>query len=496
MRKTLCSSLCTLSTVCFSTAVCVPTTAFAQDASVGVTASTTEGVDTTATAPAAAAPEAAPVTTEAPATEPAASEVVHNPVELGLFLGGLFAPGSHALGDPDSAANRVALRSTGDLLKYQSVAAEFGIRAAWLPIRYIGLEGEAALAPSQDVDGGSANLYALRLHAILQYPTSAITPFVAVGGGGFWVDGEKLGDDSDNSFTIGVGAKIPLSDTLLARIDLRDNRMPKQTAADAPDWYEILFGLTWGLGGKRPLPPPPAPVDSDGDGLTDDIDKCPVAPANTPDGCPIPDTDGDGVLDDVDQCPQEAGTLPNGCPDLDPDKDGVPLPADQCPDVVGIQPDGCPDPDPDKDGVPVPNDKCPDQPETVNGFEDADGCPDEVPEQVKKFTGVIKGITFDLGKSTIRKTSFPLLDEAAKLLSDYPSLRLEISGHSDSTGNHDKNVALSAARAESVKEYMVAKGIDASRLVTRGAGPDEPIADNKTRVGQAQNRRIEFRILQ
>lgn len=488
MRKTLCSSLCTLTAVCLSTAVCLPTAAFAQDASVGVSAST-EGVQTTA-----AAPEAAPVVAAAPETE--APEVIHNPFELGIYLGGLFPPDSHALGDPDTSTNRLALRRTGDLLKYQSVVAEFGVRAAWLPIRYVGIEGEALIAPSQDVDGSAANIYALRAHAILQYPTSAITPFVAVGGGGFWVDGEKLGNDSDNSFTIGVGAKIPLTDTLLARIDLRDNRLPKQTANDVPDWYEIQFGLTWGLGGEKRLPPPPAPIDSDGDGLTDDIDACPVAPANTPDGCPIPDTDGDGVLDNVDECPQEAGTLPNGCPDLDPDKDGVPLPADQCPDVAGIQPDGCPDPDPDKDGVPLPQDKCPDEPETVNGFEDADGCPDEVPEQVKKFTGVIKGITFDLGKSTIRKTSFPLLDEAAKLLTDYPSLRLEISGHTDSTGNYDKNVALSAARAESVKEYLVAKGIDASRLVTRGAGPDEPIADNKTRVGQAQNRRIEFRILQ
>jgi outer membrane protein OmpA-like peptidoglycan-associated protein len=487
MRKTLCSSLCTLSAVGLPTVVCLsiamPVTAFAQEAQLGVNASTA-GVETTASAPAPVAPVA-----------PAQPEVVHHPVELGLYLGGLFAPDSHALGDPNTADNRAALLN-GDLLKYQSVAAEFGVRAAWLPIRYIGLEGEALVAPTQDVDGGSANIFALRLHGILQYPTSAITPFVAVGGGAFWVDGEKLGEDSDNSFTIGVGAKIPLSDSLLARIDLRDNRLPKQTAADVQDWYEILFGLSWGLGGTKPPPPPPAPVDSDGDGLTDDIDQCPVAPANTPDGCPIPDTDADGVLDNVDQCPQEAGTLPNGCPDLDPDKDGVPLPADQCPDVVGIQPDGCPDPDPDKDGVPVPNDKCPDQPETVNGFEDADGCPDEVPEIVKKFTGVIKGITFDLGKSTIRKTSFALLDEAAKLLTDYPSLRLEISGHTDSLGNHDKNIALSAARAESVKEYLVAKGIDATRLVTRGAGPDEPIADNKTRVGQAQNRRIEFRILQ
>src|SRR5690606_32097079 len=140
-----------------------------------------------------------------------------------------------------------------------------------------------------------------------------------------------------NAFTLGLGVKIPLSDTLRARIDLRDNMLPKQgDLTEVPDWYEVLFGLTWGLGGKRPPPPPPAPVDSDGDGLTDDIDQCPVAPANTPDGCPVPDTDADGVLDNVDECPQEPGTLANGCPDLDPDKDGVLLPEDKCPDVPGV----------------------------------------------------------------------------------------------------------------------------------------------------------------
>lgn len=473
MRKRLCTSLCVL-----PAAVCFSTVASAQGAAAGFSASSA-GVDANADAEAPAAS-----TTAAPAAEDPGP--LHHPLELGLFLGGLFPPKNHALRDPALAMKR-----------YESVAAEFGARAAWLPFRYIGVEGEAMFAPSSDTTGGAANIFSLRAHAILQLPTEAVTPFVAVGGGTFWVDGEKLGNDSDNSFTIGVGLKIPLSDTLRARIDLRDNLLPKQgNLTSIPNWYEVLFGLTWGIGGTKPPPPPPAPVDSDGDGLTDDIDQCPVAPANTPDGCPIPDSDNDGVLDNVDECPQQPGTLPNGCPDLDPDKDGIPLPDDKCPDVAGIAPDGCPDPDPDRDGIPVPQDQCPDQPETINGFEDQDGCPDEVPEVVKKFTGVIKGIQFDFGKSTIRRGSLPLLDDAAKVLIDYPSLRLAITGHTDSIGSHERNVELSRSRAESVKEYLVTKGIEPSRLVTRGAGPDEPIADNKTKVGQAENRRIEFKIIQ
>lgn len=492
MRKRLCTSLCVL-----PAAMCISTVVVAQEATISASASPA-GADVAATQTSEApAPQTAqaPAVTSADTSEatpaPAPAEVadpgpLNHPLELGVFLGALFPPKEHALYDAS-----LKLRS------YESVAAEFGARVAWLPLDYLGLEGEAMIAPSTDVEGGAANLYSLRAHAIIQVPTKAVTPFLAVGGGTFWVDGEKLGDDSDNSFTLGVGLKIPLSDTLRARIDLRDNMMAKQKPlTEIPDWYEVLFGLTWGLGGHKPPPPPPPPVDSDGDGLTDDIDQCPVAPANTPDGCPIPDTDGDSVLDNVDECPQQPGTLPNGCPDLDPDKDSILLPEDKCPDVVGVAPDGCPDPDPDKDGILDPADKCADQPETVNNFEDQDGCPDEVPEIVKKFTGVIKGILFEFGKSTIRKESFALLDDAAKVLTDYPTLRLEISGHTDNIGKRDKNVVLSSARAESVKEYLVSKGIEASRLLTRGAGPDEPVADNKTKAGQAENRRIEFKMVQ
>jgi outer membrane protein OmpA-like peptidoglycan-associated protein len=75
-------------------------------------------------------------------------------------------------------------------------------------------------------------------------------------------------------------------------------------------------------------------------------------------------------------------------------------------------------------------------------------------------------------------------------------VRLEIVGHTDSTGSREINVDLSQRRAEAVQQYLVGKGIDESRLLTRGAGPDEPIADNKTKAGRAENRRIEFKLLQ
>jgi OOP family OmpA-OmpF porin len=161
-----------------------------------------------------------------------------------------------------------------------------------------------------------------------------------------------------------------------------------------------------------------------------------------------------------------------------------------------VKPDGCAIKDTDKDGIFDDKDKCPKEPETKNGFEDTDGCPDKIPDSFKKFTGVVQGIVFDQGKATIRKQSNATLEGAVKVLQDYPSVRMEISGHTSSEGNKDVNAKLSQDRADAVKTWLVEKGVDPNRITTRGAGSDEPIADNKTALGRSKNRRIEFKILQ
>jgi outer membrane protein OmpA-like peptidoglycan-associated protein len=108
---------------------------------------------------------------------------------------------------------------------------------------------------------------------------------------------------------------------------------------------------------------------------------------------------------------------------------------------------------------------------------------------------VIAGIEFDFGKSTIRPGSRPLLDEAAKILNDYPDLQVEIAGHTDNVGAEETNIALSEKRAESVKSYLVSKGVAEERIKTRGAGPSEPLESNDTPEGRQKNRRIEFKLL-
>ncbi len=172
----------------------------------------------------------------------------------------------------------------------------------------------------------------------------------------------------------------------------------------------------------------------------------------------------------------------------------MPDDSDKCPRVAAKTADGCP-PDGDGDGIPDAQDKCPTQPETRNGFQDKDGCPDVVPKTVQRFTGAIKGITFDSGKDVIRKPSFKVLDKAAAVLTQFGDLKLQIDGHTDDQGKRDFNLDLSRRRAQAVVKYLVDKGIAAGRLKAEGYGPDKPVADNKKASGRAKNRRIEFSII-
>ncbi len=305
-----------------------------------------------------------------------------------------------------------------------------------------------------------------------------------------------MANDADPSWHFGVGAKVPFTHALGLRLDLRDTLTKNVQQDGQAQTFEILLGLSSTIERTRKEPPPP-PLDTDHDGFIDSEDKCPSDAGVAPNGCPA-DTDADGVLDRDDFCPREAGPAPKGCPiiDLDPDKDGVPLPCDACPTEPGVKPDGCPIRDTDGDGILDDVDKCPKEPETKNGYEDKDGCPDTVPERVKKFQGVVEGIYFDQGKATIRANSKPVLGNAAKVMQDFPSISFEISGHTSSEGTEAVNQKLSQDRADAVKQWLVNMGIPSERIQTRGAGPSEPIADNKTEAGRIKNRRIEFKVLQ
>jgi OOP family OmpA-OmpF porin len=108
---------------------------------------------------------------------------------------------------------------------------------------------------------------------------------------------------------------------------------------------------------------------------------------------------------------------------------------------------------------------------------------------------VLVGVNFNFNKSELRPESYPILLHAVKVLNSNPNLKVEIIGHSDNLGEEKFNLKISLERAQTVKSYLIGKGIDSNRLSVSGKGSAEPISDNNTANGRAMNRRIEFRVI-
>lgn len=225
----------------------------------------------------------------------------------------------------------------------------------------------------------------------------------------------------------------------------------------------------------------PTYADRDKDGIPDDLDLCPDEPEDGKepdpnDGCPAPsDRDGDGIPDDVDECPDEPE-----------DMDGI---ADH---------DGCPEDDFDTDGIPDVEDACPREPGAPSADPKQNGCP----KFIRRIEGsteiqILKKVEFATNSARLLPQSFPILDEVLALLKANPDVKkVGVQGHTDNRGGRDLNIRLSQSRAESVMNYLVSKGIEASRLTATGYAFDKPIDTNDTDEGRQRNRRVEFHILE
>lgn len=245
------------------------------------------------------------------------------------------------------------------------------------------------------------------------------------------------------------------------------------------------------------------PIDTDQDGVFDGLDRCADTPqgATVDDGgCPL-DTDGDDVFDGLDRCPDTPVGTPvdiNGCP-ADSDSDGVLDTTDQCPNTpAGVQVDarGCSvDRDTDGDGIPDSLDRCPNTAPGQNV--DALGCPVLfVEREGRRMPLRLEGVNFHSNSSALTDESYAVLDGVAQSLVEHSDVRIEIAGHTDSTGPRSLNMRLSSERAQAVKAYLARRGVDPGRMEAVGHGPDQPVATNTTLSGRAQNRRVELRVIE
>jgi len=314
-----------------------------------------------------------------------------------------------------------------------------------------------------DLDGANeTTLWGVGLDVLgVWYRERRITPFL-LAGYGYAKNDQDIRDDTQNGYAnAGVGLLIDLtsSGTVALRAEMRyrlDFQSPTQN-----DWIGNV-GLQIPFGGKEEPQVAMADPDSDGDGVPDSLDRCPGTPAGVSvdsSGCPL-DSDGDGVADYLDKCPgTPAGTKvdASGCP-LDSDGDGV-LDAD----------DDCPGTPP---GTRV----------------DSRGC------EIQRVTA-LEGVEFASDSAELTSASRQMLDATADELARHPDMRVEIAGHTSSTGPAEYNQDLSERRARSVADYLISRGLDADRFTVKGYGESEPIADNATREGRARNRRVEMRIL-
>lgn len=283
-----------------------------------------------------------------------------------------------------------------------------------------------------------------------------LKPFVLVGAGAVQ---EDVDGDDHLHFGVdgGLGALLPLFNwgwalraEAVAQAQLNDKSVPSE------DWlldYQLRIGLQIPFDHQTESAPPPA------------APECPtrvVDPVTGRADC-ISDSDRDGVPDSLDQCPGTPGGTAvdtKGCPiggPVDSDGDGVLDEVDACPGT------------------------------TVGMKVDATGC-------LVDQTVTLRSVNFETGSARLMSDSRVALDEVGRTLKNQPNLRAEISGHTDDRGNDGYNLVLSQERAESVRQYLIGKGIAPERLVAIGMGETQPVADNTSEEGRVANRRVEFKV--
>ncbi len=348
------------------------------------------------------------------------------------------------------------------------VGAEFRFKPHWA----VEAVYSRADADRKYVDG-SSDFDELRLDGLyyLAGPDEAWNPYLAFGAGhADFGDGPAIntaGTNHDETrVNVGAGVRYNVSDGVSIRADLREFHGIDESTFDTMVSLGISFAFSRTVSDPAPAEPKrSAPADADNDGVPDNRDQCPGTAAGASvdsRGCEQ-DDDNDGVANSQDQCPGTAtgaNVDSRGC-ELDSDNDGVADSRDQCPGTSA--------------GADV----------------NADGC-----EGVTETTETIElQVQFPSNSSVIGDRFDSEIGQIADFMNENPQTTVEIAGHTDSLGEASYNQFLSQRRAEAVAERLTGPlGIDPERVTAVGYGEGEPVADNGTAAGRAENRRVEARI--
>jgi len=385
------------------------------------------------------------------------------PTQIGGFFGPRMFSSDSALGYlPDAPAHPTLNNSV-----------EFGGRFG-KPFGYIWLvpELEVAFSPTDTTDAGGAmpaSVYWFtgRMHLRFDLlPKRKLNVFGLIGGSADISASTKrktFNSGVIGSGYIGGGLLFDTQKGFLIRFDARFAGIPSATQTISFEG-DFTVGVSFLLGAPKP------------------VTKSEVIVQGPP-----PDKDDDGIADAEDKCPDRAE-------DTDNFEDA----------------DGCPDIDNDGDHVLDIADKCAGEPETFNGFNDDDGCADSVPADVDALRGTVEGLIYGEGETVVRDSAQKYMAKIAKTMADNPSIKIVLVGHTDDReakafaeapkeGEPPPDIDsiatdLARARAEAVRQALVAAGVNAGRIVVDGVGAEEPVADNATPKGRLANRRVELKL--
>ncbi len=399
--------------------------------------------------------------------------------------------------------------STASIARYADNGFSIGIRASLNKFDQIG--NTNAIPGYVDGKGPEKTMITTDLFVSKAFPKLTFFKFAPFLEGG--VGQANVDDTHAYTLNAGMGVDFPIGNKAFIKLNTVYRKAFENDGGPKTVYYAPGVNTHWqhnvslaiNFGGK----------DSDADGIYDQHDDCPFEPGLEEfNGCP--DSDGDGIPDKDDSCPTTAGMAEfNGCADTD--GDGIADPNDKCPDVAGLAKfGGCPDTDgdgiedakdacpevaglrrfrgcadTDGDGIADPKDKCPNE----AGPADNDGCPNPTEEAIEALNELGATVQFELNKADLKPEAIELLISVYDIMTKFGNTNFSIEGHTDTSGPKAFNQKLSEDRAEKVKSHLVEKGVDGTRLSTKGFGEDSPKVSNNTRDGRITNRRVEFKVV-